>query len=64
MLRVGSLLVLSLALAACGGSSSGDSDPAPSTVVLSGQITFDWVPVVPGRGLSYTATVSRGPRAA
>jgi hypothetical protein len=60
MLRLGSLLALSIALAACDG---GSSDAAPgATIALSGQVTFDWVPVVPGRGLDYGATVARPAR--
>jgi hypothetical protein len=60
MIRLGGLVLLSLALAACGGSSD---EPAPnSTVQLSGIVTFDWVPVVPGRGLDYGSTVSRPAR--
>ena len=54
------ILALTLGLAACGGGSSGA--PAPVTVTLTGQVTFDFVPVVPGRGLDYGATAARPAR--
>ena len=37
--------------------------PAPAAVTVSGQVTFDFVPVVPARGLDYAATVARPARA-
>lgn len=52
------MLGLTLGLAACGGSSGG----APATVTVAGQVTFDFVPVVPGRGLDYGATAVRPAR--
>jgi len=54
------ILALALGVAACSGGSSGA--PAPATVTLAGQVTFDFVPVVPGRGLDYAATAARPAR--
>jgi len=54
------ILALTLGVAACSGGSSGA--PAPATVTLAGQVTFDFVPVVPGRGLDYAATAARPAR--
>jgi hypothetical protein len=56
------VLGLTVGLAACGSGSSGDPAPAPATVTLTGQVTFDFVPVVPGRGLDYDATAARPAR--
>jgi hypothetical protein len=51
---VGSFLLL---LAGCGGGSSSAA-PSPAGVTVSGQVTFDRVPVVAGHGLDYAATVA------
>jgi hypothetical protein len=64
MARLILLGVTALALAACDGSGD-DADPgspAPATVTLSGEVTFDLVPAVAGRGLDYAATVARPAR--
>lgn len=59
------LIFLAATLAACGG--GGGDDPTPlappgAAVTISGQVTFDRVPVVAGRGLDYAATVARPAR--
>lgn len=65
MTRLFALLGLAALLTGCGGGSSS-ADPAPTppsaTVSVSGQVTFDRVPVVPGRGLDYGATVAHPAR--
>jgi hypothetical protein len=65
MARFVGLVLLGMALAGCGGGSSA-ADPGPSgpgaTLTLSGQVTFDLVPVVASRGLDYAATVARPAR--
>jgi len=64
MARLVALISLIVLLAGCGGgSSSADPAPAPAAVTVSGQVTFDFVPVVPARGLDYAATVARPARA-
>jgi hypothetical protein len=55
------ILGLTLSVAACGGGDGGGT-PAPTTVTLAGQVTFDLVPAVAGRGLDYGATVTRPAR--
>jgi len=55
MLRLSVSVALIALLAGCGG--SGSSSPAPGTVVVSGQVTFDKVPAVAGQGLVYAQTV-------
>src|SRR5688572_6877016 len=72
MERILVLLLLAASLAGCGGGSSSAAPPAqpppppppppPATVSLSGQVTFDFVPAVPGRGLDYAATEARPAR--
>jgi hypothetical protein len=59
MRRLLALVVLAASLAGCGGGGS-DAAPAPTpgAVTLSGQVTFDKVPAVPGQGLVYTQTVA------
>jgi hypothetical protein len=63
MARLLVLAVLAAALAGCGG---GSTDAAPATVAgpvsVAGQVTFDLVPAVAGRGLDYAATVARPAR--
>src|SRR5688572_24419119 len=54
------ILGLTLGLAACGGGGNGAADPA--TVTLTGQVMFDFVPAVAGRGLDYGATAPRPAR--
>lgn len=61
MIRLGGLLLLTSALAACGG--SGDDAAPGSTVTVSGQVTFDFVPTQVGGGLNYAATAARPARA-
>ena len=61
MNRVLLILGLALGLAACGGGASGGGSP-PVSVTLTGQVTFDFVPVVASRGLDYGATVARPAR--
>src|SRR5262245_27953211 len=64
MLRL-SLCVSLLAalLAGCGGSSSAAPAPPPGTsVVVSGQVTYDRVPAVLGQGLVYAQTVAQPAR--
>jgi hypothetical protein len=56
------ILGLTVGLAACGSGSSGDPAPTPATVTLTGQVTFDFVPAVAGRGLDYGATAPRPAR--
>ena len=52
MARLAALISLIVMLAGCGGgSSSADPAPRPAAVTVSGQVTFDFVPVVPARGL-------------
>ena len=47
MARLAALISLIVMLAGCGGgSSSADPGPAPAAVTVSGQVTFDFVPVV------------------
>ena len=49
MARLAALVSLIVMLAGCGGgSSSADPGPAPAAVTVSGQVTFDFVPVVAG----------------
>src|SRR5688572_27386359 len=62
MLR--SLVSVSLlgALAACSGGGSDDPEPAPGTVLLSGQVTFDRVPAVASQGLVYAQTATQPAR--
>ena len=55
MLRLSVSVALIALLSGCGG--SGSSSPAPGTVVVSGQVTFDKVPAVAGQGLVYAQTV-------
>ena len=74
MERILLLVLLAGSLAGCGGGSSSAAPaspapapptsqvPAPSTVALSGQVTFDLVPAVAGRGLDYAATEQRPAR--
>jgi hypothetical protein len=74
MERILVLLLLAASLAGCGGGSSSAAPPAeppppppppgpaPATVALSGQVTFDFVPAVAGRGLDYAATEARPAR--
>jgi hypothetical protein len=57
MLRLLVSVSLVALLAGCGGGSSADPAPAPGTVSLSGQVTFDRVPAVAGQGLVYAQTV-------
>lgn len=57
LLVCASLLTL---LAGCGGGSS--AAPAPVSIGISGQVTFDRVPVVAGQGLSYAATLAQPAR--
>jgi hypothetical protein len=71
MTRFFALATLVALLAGCGGGSS-DADPGPapgpgpgpatSTVNVTGQVTFDRVPVVAGRGLDYAATTAQPAR--
>ena len=63
MVRVLVLIALLCALAGCGGGSS-DAAPAPAVVpvAVSGKVTFDFVPAVPGQGLSYAGTIVRPAR--
>lgn len=58
MLRLVVLLLVA-GLAGCGGGGS-DAAPAPTpgAVTVSGQVTFDKVPAVPGQGLVYSQTVA------
>ena len=58
MLRLAVIVSLMGVLAGCGGGSSADPSPAPGVVTVSGQVTFDRVPVVASRGLDYAATVA------
>jgi hypothetical protein len=57
-----------LILAGCGGSSGGgggsDTKPVPTDVIVSGEVTFDYVPAVVGVGLDYANTESRPVRGA
>jgi hypothetical protein len=46
-------VVATLAVAACGSSSSSSPQTAPALVAVSGIVTFDRVPIVPGQGLDY-----------
>ena len=63
MVRLLLLVSLVAGLAGCGG---GSSSAAPAVVAapvsVSGQVTFDFVPAVPGQGLSYAGTVARPAR--
>jgi hypothetical protein len=59
MLRLSVCVSLIALLAGCGG---GSSSPAPGTVVVSGQVTFDKVPAVAGQGLAYAQTVAQPAR--
>jgi hypothetical protein len=63
MVRVLVLVGFLAGLAGCGG---GSSSAAPAVVApsvsVSGQVTFDFVPAVPGQGLSYASTVARPAR--
>jgi hypothetical protein len=62
MLRgVAAVSVLAL-LAACGSSSSADPGTGPPGLTVSGQVTFDKVPVAPGQGLVYSQTVAQPAR--
>ena len=57
MLRLSIVVSLLALLAGCGGSSSAAPAPPPgSTVVVSGQVTYDRVPAVAGQGLVYAQT--------
>lgn len=62
------IIALALLLAGCGGSSAEPAPaptpepPAASTVQLTGQVTFDFVPAVAGRGLDYSVTAARPAR--
>src|SRR6188768_1073800 len=63
MLRLCVTVSLMALLAGCGG--GGGDAPAPppgSTVVVSGQVTFDRVPAVAGQGLVYAQTVAQPAR--
>ena len=64
MKRTAAVVCLTLCLAACGGGGSGGGGaaPAPPFVTLTGQVTFDFVPVVAGRGLDYMSTAPRPAR--
>src|SRR5689334_3959840 len=64
MKRTAAVVCLTLCLAACGGGGSGGGGaaPAPPVVTLTGQVTFDFVPVVAGRGLDYMSTAPRPAR--
>jgi hypothetical protein len=55
MLRLSVCVSLIALLAGCGG--DGSASPAPGTVAVSGQVTFDKVPAVAGQGLVYAQTV-------
>ena len=57
MLRLVVSVSLVALLAGCGSSGDSDPAPAPGTVSLTGQITFDRVPAVAGQGLVYAQTV-------
>ncbi len=62
MLRwLAAVSVLAL-LAGCGSSSSADPGPGGPAVTVSGQVTFDKVPVAPGQGLVYSQTVAQPAR--
>jgi hypothetical protein len=59
MRRLLALVLLVASLAGCGGGGSDAAPaPVPGALTVSGQVTFDKVPAVPGRGLVYTQTVS------
>ena len=56
MLRLAAVFSVLGLLAGCG--SSGSAAPAPAGLSISGQVTFDRVPVVAGQGLNYAATAA------
>jgi hypothetical protein len=60
-IRFAMLALLAFELVGCGGGGGGGSAPAagPTNVVISGAVTFDFVPPSPaGNGLDYAATVA------
>jgi hypothetical protein len=57
MLRLVVSVSLVALLAGCGSSGDAEPAPAPGTVSLTGQVTFDRVPAVAGQGLVYAQTV-------